>query len=539
MRLRGGANPESTHNYRLLPLISLLATLAAVLLSASPALALLEEGEQAPPFTGTDLAGNPVDIGPLLGKQVILLKFGSIYCSSCVKSISALSDLQEKYPEDKLKVVGINLDIYGTFRVRRFYRGYTGLVKYPVMIDENLDVSRAYGVSTLPSVVIIDKEGKVARIMIGYQESELDAIIDFARRAVEAGSITELAGLLPTGDRPLTVLFPTNFTKTKQDSLYIIGKVNKPGTRVALTLNGGSRQEAAPARNIFYIRSPISLGSNFIELSLPGEDGSKSFSQAIVIFRDPKLGRGFQTQFPIYHFHMAENEELCSECHDLSPPASDEQNFMMVTSRCLECHVELSDKSFVHGPITVGGCAPCHDFASQPARYELFTAGSQLCYGCHAEKEKEFAKSYVHGPLAAGVCSVCHDPHGSNEKYQLRVPQGQLCTMCHQKIKEQTFLLNPHPPFEQGKCADCHDPHSSENPKYFLKAIGDDLCYTCHDEETMESHRHPNAVVPTYKYAGIKLTELGELMCTSCHHPHASDNEKMLPLDGCPACHSY
>jgi predicted CXXCH cytochrome family protein len=470
---------------------------------------------------------------------VIVLKFGSIYCSSCVKSIQALSDLQVKYPEDTLKVVAINLDIYGTFRVRRFYRGYKDLVKYPVMIDENLDVSRTYGVTTLPSIVIIDKEGKVARIMVGYQEEELTPIIDFAEKATEAGDITELAGLLPTGDRPLSVLFPNNFTKTQQDSLYIIGRVSKPGTKVVLMLNGGSRQEVEPDRNIFYIRSPISLGSNFIELSVPGEGGAKKFRQAIVIFRDPKLGRGFETQFPTYSFHIKENEEVCAECHDVTPPESGEQNFMMVTSTCLECHKELSEKDYVHGPITVGGCAPCHDFGSVPTRYNLFTAGSQLCYSCHAEKEEEYARSYIHGPLAAGVCSVCHNPHGSNEKFQLRVPQGQLCMMCHQKTKEQTYSFYPHPPFEEGKCADCHNPHSSDNARFFLLKNGDDLCYECHDVESMDSHRHPNETVPNFTYPGIKLTELGELMCSSCHNPHASDSEKMLPLDGCPACHSY
>ena len=64
-----------------------------LLSSVTPSLgAGLEEGDVATAFTGVDLSGKPVDIAPLLGKQVIVLKFGSIYCSSCVKSITSLAD---------------------------------------------------------------------------------------------------------------------------------------------------------------------------------------------------------------------------------------------------------------------------------------------------------------------------------------------------------------------------------------------------------------------------------------------------------------
>lgn len=500
--------------------------------------AVLQEGDNAVGFTGVDLLGNPVDIRPLIGKQVIVLKFGSIYCSSCVKSITTLAELQKKYDRDKLKVVGINLDIYGMFRVKRFYRGYRELVNYPVLVDEGLNISRTYGVATLPSIVIINKEGKISRTMIGYQESELESIMEYARSLVLEKGIEELAGILPGQKRPLTVLFPTNFTKTQQDSLYVIGQVQKTGTRIEMTLNGGSRQELVAERPMFYFRTPVSLGSNFIQVSYMAEDGNR-ISQGLVLFRDPKIGKGFQVPFPMYHFHIEGNEKLCTQCHEVTPPQSSEQNFMMITQMCIECHVELSQKNYVHGPITVGGCAPCHDFASQPERYGLFTTGAELCFGCHETKETEFARDYIHGPLAAGVCSICHSPHGSNEKYQLRQPQGQMCLLCHQKVKELTFRVTQHSPFEDGQCTGCHDPHSSDNPGFFLHESGNDLCYLCHDEDSMEEHRHPIGTVPTNTFPGIKLTEFGETTCQSCHNPHATEADYLLPGEGCAACHSY
>jgi len=531
---------EGPHNrkgsVRLAAVLALFSLLLFPAASSYPA--GLREGDTAVGFSGVDILGNTVDITPLLGKQVIVLKFGSIYCSSCVKSIANLADLQKKHQEDQLKVVGINLDIYGVFRVKRFYRGYRELVNYPVIIDEGLNISRTYGVATLPSIVVINREGKVDQTMIGYQESDLGSIMEYARKLTQGEGTAELARVLPGKDEPLTVLFPTNFTKTQQDSLYIVGQVQKPGARLELTLNGGSRQEMVAERPMFYFRTPVSLGSNFIQVSLTAQDMNK-VSQALIVFRDPKIGKGFEVPFPTYHYHLGNNEALCKECHEVTPPQSSAQNFMMITQMCLECHKELSQKNFVHGPITVGGCAPCHDFASQPERYELFSTGADLCYGCHEEKRGEFTRGYIHGPLAAGVCSICHNPHGSNEKYQLRQPQGQMCILCHQQIKEATFLPAQHSPFEDGQCSGCHDPHASDIPKFFLHRTGDDLCFLCHDEVSMEEHRHPVGAIPINSYPEMRLTEQGETMCQSCHSPHAAESEFLLPERGCSSCHSY
>jgi len=498
--------------------------------------ASITRGAPAIPFSGISLNNEKLDLEPLIGKQIVILKFGSIYCSTCVQSIAALSGLQQKYSTSVVKIIGLNLDIYGTFRVKRFYRGYQKLVKYPVMVDENLEISKKYGVATLPALVVIGKDGKVAKVMKGYEEEELEWLHKYIEALVNEEPEVQLAGVGKKDE--FEIIFPNNFTKTYQDSVYVIGSVAKGNAKLTISLNGGSRQEKTFERKMFYFRTPVSLGSNYIEVSMPEKDGKKT-SRAIVLFREPKMGQGFQSDFPTYKFHLRENEDQCIKCHEMAPPQTTDRNFMMITRMCLECHKELSDKAYVHGPITVGGCAPCHDFGSLPARYELITAGADLCYGCHQGKQDEFAKSYIHGPVAAGICSVCHSPHGSNEKYNMRLPEGQMCMSCHQKIREQSNSFNLHPPFAAGKCTDCHDPRASGNPTFFLKGKGSGLCFKCHDEQGMEGHRHPVEVVPTHTYPGMRLSEFGELICLSCHNPHGGDSESLLPPKGCQSCHAF
>jgi predicted CXXCH cytochrome family protein len=333
----------------------------------------------------------------------------------------------------------------------------------------------------------------------------------------------------------LQVFLPQNFTKTFQDSIYVVGKT-KPGNKVSLTLNGGSRQTVKAMRDIFYIRTTVSLGSNYIELQVIDDLGGR-VSQGVVLFREPKMGMGIESPFPEYHFHSEKNEAPCRKCHDLNPPAETAQGFATATQFCLGCHKELTGQRVVHGPIPIGGCAPCHRFSSKPNRYEVFVQGQELCFKCHEEKRKDLIKTYLHGPMSGGLCTICHNPHGSSEKFQLRRYAGDLCVMCHEGVKAVSFKKVVHKPVNDGACSRCHEPHSSTRNDNFLKMPGKDLCLSCHTGVSRSTHSHPFGVPPKVERL-IKLDKDGNLTCQSCHESHASDETKLMVKGGCATCHS-
>ena len=92
--------------------------------------AKLEEGQQGIAFKGADfLSGAALDVGQSLGKRVILLDFGSIYCSSCMVTVPNLIKLRKQYPEEDLAIFNIYLDIYNPQRVVKFFRGFAGDMK--------------------------------------------------------------------------------------------------------------------------------------------------------------------------------------------------------------------------------------------------------------------------------------------------------------------------------------------------------------------------------------------------------------------------
>lgn len=492
--------------------------------------------EKAPSFSGNALLdGTEFSLDPYLGKVPVLLDFGSIYCSSCVTSIPHMITIQNKYGPEKLRVVGVNLDTYGIIRVRKFFAAFEKNLSFPIIPDLDLKISRQYNVSTLPTYVLVGKDGNVAATFVGYDEEIGRRIDEAVRRLVEEGAV---AGEQPAPVvQDVALLTPENFTKTYQDAITVIGLSGGREGPFTLRLNGGSEKTAKTFGKMFAVRTLLSLGSNFIEIRYP--NGGTQGSLALVLFREPVMGEGLQVAFPQYQFHVPDREARCTPCHEMEPKGDDPTSLAAATTFCLRCHDYLTTNGFVHGPITVGGCSPCHDFASKPHQYELVAQGSGLCFSCHDDIRAKFAKANLHGPVAMGLCAVCHSPHSSPFKFQIRLPQGDLCLSCHEGMKPKAAMFFQHKPFRDGRCTDCHDPHASDNPKYFLKGVGEALCALCHNEKTgMQSHKHPVGRPPKFTVKGMKLSADGNLTCFTCHDPHASDSEKMSPVpNGCAGCH--
>jgi predicted CXXCH cytochrome family protein len=109
--------------------------------------------------------------------------------------------------------------------------------------------------------------------------------------------------------------------------------------------------------------------------------------------------------------------------------------------------------------------------------------------------------------------------------------------VCHKAVEEAFDKPFLHKPFEQRMCATCHDAHFSDYT-FLLKNEGNKLCLACH-KDRMEEHRHPIGVVPRKQLPfEARYGPEGELVCVTCHNPHASDGENMLPGD-CSRCHDF
>jgi thiol-disulfide isomerase/thioredoxin len=127
--------------------------------------------EAAPDFTLNDLEGHPVTLSSYAGK-VVILDFWATWCAPCRYEVPHLVELQERFGARGLQVLGVTLDRTQTAGdVIPFSRKYS--MNYPILWAEN-SVSEAYQVLSIPTTVLITRDGKVYRRFTGFVDEVAD-----------------------------------------------------------------------------------------------------------------------------------------------------------------------------------------------------------------------------------------------------------------------------------------------------------------------------------------------------------------------------
>jgi len=493
-------------------------------LTAAVAQGKLEEGQAAVPFQGTNfLTDGEVDLAKHLGKQVVLLDFGSIYCSSCMVTVPNLIKLRKRYSEEDLAIFNIYLDIYNPLRVVKFFKGFSKDINLDLVIDDKLAISQEYGIDTLPTTIIADRSGIIRRRIVGYTEADEKEIDEIIESLVKEQPLADEDW---KEEGSISVFAPESFSKTSQNEVFIVGYISGEGRKdVAVKLNNLPEKIVQSKDNIFHLRTPLSLAMNLIEVKGEVSEG-KAKSQSVVLFRETAMRDDIRSELPPYRFHKGEEGEQCKKCHELEVPLQ-EKTTMQSSDLCNACHGGMAADIYTHGPITVGGCLPCHDYQSFPNKYELRSFGPSLCYTCHEKVKETISNSaFIHGPTAAGMCVVCHDPHGSNERFLLRKKTDRLCLSCHQAFLREFAKETIHKPVEEGNCTGCHDPHAAGDSK-LLVLPRQDLCDKCHDLSEF-AHMHDVGIAPKYEFPpGTPVNVNGETTCYTCHLYHSSTMAKL------------
>ena len=127
-----------------------------------------------------DLSGKPVHLSDFRGK-VVVLNFWATWCPPCKEETPSLNRLQ-KYIEARNGVVlGVAAD-EDPGAYQRFLRE-EGVIfptyRDPATKNNNSPIALSYGTSIIPETYVIDRHGKIARKLIGFQQWDSPAMLAY------------------------------------------------------------------------------------------------------------------------------------------------------------------------------------------------------------------------------------------------------------------------------------------------------------------------------------------------------------------------
>jgi peroxiredoxin len=143
------------------------ALFALTILLAAPAsqAAMPKIGAAAPDFALKSSSGKNLKLSEHRG-EVVMINFWATWCGPCRQELPLLNRLHEQYRKAGFTLLGVNIDDRPD-AARTMARSLG--ISFPVLFDSEKQVSRLYDVNAMPSTVLIDRDGKVRYIHLGYR----------------------------------------------------------------------------------------------------------------------------------------------------------------------------------------------------------------------------------------------------------------------------------------------------------------------------------------------------------------------------------
>lgn len=141
-----------------------LATAAATLGIPGSVIAGMRAGDRPKGVTLSDLAGAKVALPEAYAGKVVAVHFWATWCPYCIKEIEALEALFGQFRERGFVPVSVNVGETKAVAAE-FLR--TRTVTYPILLDTESTAAKLYGVTGIPTTVILDRGGAIAFKILG------------------------------------------------------------------------------------------------------------------------------------------------------------------------------------------------------------------------------------------------------------------------------------------------------------------------------------------------------------------------------------
>ncbi len=143
---------------------------------------IVKEGMVAPDFEVTMFDGEKVHLADLKGK-VVLLNFWATWCPPCRAELARVEkDIIKHFEGQPFIFLPVSRgEEHKTVAEFREKMGYT----FPMGLDTDQSIYKKYAVTYIPRNFLIDKEGKVVKASVGYDEAEFAELIKLIEETIK------------------------------------------------------------------------------------------------------------------------------------------------------------------------------------------------------------------------------------------------------------------------------------------------------------------------------------------------------------------
>lgn len=150
--------------FRIFILLTLLSALIyAVFYNLSKDRYDISVGDYAPNFSLETLKGERVELKDYRG-QGVFLNFWGTWCKPCETEMPYMNNAYQKYKEKGVEILAVNIE-ESDLIVQNFVDRFE--LTFPILMDRGGEVTNQYGIGPIPTTYLINKNGKVVKIITG------------------------------------------------------------------------------------------------------------------------------------------------------------------------------------------------------------------------------------------------------------------------------------------------------------------------------------------------------------------------------------
>jgi len=124
-----------------------------------------DQQQTAPDFTLSTPNGQKVTLSEAVKKGPVMLDFWATWCGPCRMEMPELQKVYEKYRGRGVQLYGVNKSDNSKIIAQFSQDNHVG---FPTLVDSDQSVSGAYGVQSIPFIVIVDSDMHVKAGNDGY-----------------------------------------------------------------------------------------------------------------------------------------------------------------------------------------------------------------------------------------------------------------------------------------------------------------------------------------------------------------------------------